>query len=237
MLFEKEMISPKTQTIDDWFGLIEYYLKPLTDYINKLTEEQRKDLRSYFGGGADTRFWRTFQNAIAKERLDFNPIGLKEYWQDENKEYNNETQICLNDIEKRAKDIISGKLEELYGDAWLIKGVPKSVYTKAKKIADDKIYKNITNNCDETEISAWDFVDMSDCKQIVLYGKNWSSVFDEIFTRPDDEKISGGKDVKTEWLNRLNILNNKLMKDSFSVSYNDYNYVKSIYEHSCNEQI
>ena len=65
MLVEKGMIHPKTQELDDMFGLLMYYLKPLTDYINNLTAEQRKDLRSYFGGGADTRFWRAYQKAIA----------------------------------------------------------------------------------------------------------------------------------------------------------------------------
>lgn len=35
------MIQPKTQALDDMFGLIQYYLKPLTDYINNLNAEQR----------------------------------------------------------------------------------------------------------------------------------------------------------------------------------------------------
>lgn len=65
MLVEKGMILPKTQDLDDVFGLIKYYLKPLCDHINALSAEQRKDLRGYFGGGADTRFWRAYQKAIA----------------------------------------------------------------------------------------------------------------------------------------------------------------------------
>lgn len=41
--------------------------------INNLNAEQRKDLRGYFGGGADTRFWRAYQKAIADMRPDFKP--------------------------------------------------------------------------------------------------------------------------------------------------------------------
>lgn len=36
MLVDKAMISPKSQDLDDMFGLIRYYLKPLADYINNL---------------------------------------------------------------------------------------------------------------------------------------------------------------------------------------------------------
>ena len=62
MLVDKGMITPKSQDLDDMFGLIQYYLKPLTDYINALNAEQRKDLRGYFGSGAIPRFWRTYQS-------------------------------------------------------------------------------------------------------------------------------------------------------------------------------
>ena len=56
MLVEKEMIDPKTQELEDMFGLISYYLKPLTTYINGLDAEQRKEIKKVFGGGGDVRF-------------------------------------------------------------------------------------------------------------------------------------------------------------------------------------
>ena len=230
MLVEKEMIQPKSQELDDMFGLIQYYLKPLVDYINSLTAEQRKDLRGYFGGGADTRFWRAYQKAIANARLDFTPEGLDEYWQNETKIYNDETKSMLADIETKIKGIISERLSEYFGDGWLIKGLPKSVYTRAKSEADNASYESIANDNEEIEFPIWDFVTLPECKQIAIEGKNWTLFFEDTFVRPEEVNISGGKDSKTEWIIRINAIKNKLMKDSYSVPVDEYSYVKSIFD-------
>ena len=230
MLVEKGIISPKTQDINDMFSLIEYYLKPLTEYLNALTPEHRKNLRGYFGGGADTRFWRAYQKAIADSRPDFNPEGLNEYWQNESKEYNDDTRTMLKELESRIKMVISSKLEDYYGESWLIKGLPKSIYTKAKNEADEAIYESVANNGDEIDIPIWDYVPLSDCKQIIINGKNWSMLFEDIFVRPEEEKISGGKEAKTEWVIRLNTITNKLQNDKYSVPVDEYSFVKSVYD-------
>ena len=230
MLVEKGMIFPKTQALDDMFGLIQYYLKPLTDYINDLTPEQRKDLRGYFGGGADTRFWRAYQKAIADARPDFMPEGLDEFWQNETKAYNEETKTMLYEIESKMKDIISGRLEEYYGDSWLIKGLPKAIYTKAKNEADEAMYDHIANDGDETEIPIWNYVTLFDCKPIILNGKNWSLFFEDTFIRPEEISLAGGKDRKTDWILRLCTIMNKLLKESYSVPVDEYSYVQGIHE-------
>jgi DNA sulfur modification protein DndB len=230
MLVDKGMISPKSQELDDLFGLIEYYLKPLTSYINCITSEQRKDLRGYFGGGADTHFWRAYQKAIADARPDFCPEGLYEYQQNETKVYNDETRTMLNEIESRIKLIISERLNEHYGESWLIKGLPKNIYTKAKSEADEAVYENVSNDGDDVEIPIWNYVTLSDCRQIVINGKNWSLLFEDTFVRPEEEKISGGKDAKTEWITRLNTITNKLANDRYSITADEYSYVKSIHE-------
>ena len=230
MLVDKGMIMPKSQDLDDMFGLIQYYLKPLTDYINSLNMEQRKNLRGYFGGGADTRFWRAYQKAIADARRDFKPEGLEEYWQNETKMYNDETKSMLREIESKVKDIISGRLVDYFGDSWLIKGLPKTIYTKAKKDADEAMYEHVLNNGEEIEIPIWNYITLADCKQIALNGRNWSLFFEDTLVRPEEINLAGGKDPKTEWILRLNTINNKLLKDSYSVPVDEYSYVKSIYE-------
>lgn len=230
MLVDKGMINPKSQPIDDMFGLIQYYLKPMTDYINNLTIDQRKDLRGYFGGGADTRFWRAYQKAVADARPDFNPDGLDEYWQNETKLYNEETKSMLREIESKVKLLVSTRLEEYYGESWLIKGLPKNIYTKAKNAADEALYEQISNNGDEIDIPIWDYVPLVECKPIVLNGKNWSMLFEDILVRPEESNIVGGKEPKTDWIIRANTIMNKLTKDSYSVPVDEYSYVKSIHE-------
>ena len=230
MLVEKGMIQPKTQELDDMFGLIKYYLKPLADYINNLTSEQRKDLRGYFGGGADTRFWRAYQKAIADMRPDFNPEGLEEFWQNETKIYNEETQEMLREIVSRVKLLISERLGEYFGDSWLIKGLPKNIYTKAKGEADEAMYVHVSSTGEEIDIPIWDYVTLPECKQIILNGKNWSLFFEDTFVRPEESNITGGKDAKTDWLLRINSIANKLAKESYSVPVDEYSYVKSVYD-------
>lgn len=230
MLVEKGMITPKTQALDDMFFLIQHYLKPLTDYINNLNSDQRKDLRGYFGGGADTRFWRAYQKAIADARPDFKPEGLDEYWQNETKAYNDETRSMIYEIQDRIKLVISKRLEDYYGDSWLIKGLPKAVYTAAKNEADEEMYKRVSNDGDDEEIPVWDYVTLSDCKQIMLNGQNWSLFFSDTFVKPGEEKRSGGKDSKTDWVLKINSIMNKLSKESYSVPVDEYSYVKETYD-------
>ena len=230
MLVEKGMINPKTQALDDMFGLIQYYLKPLTDYINNLNSDQRKDLRGYFGGGADARFWRAYQKAIADMRPDFKPEGLDEFWQNENKMYNDETISMIRGIVDKTKLLISERLEDYYGESWLIKGLPKSVYTRAKSEADEAMYIHVTNTGEEIDIPIWDYVTLPECKQTVIDGKNWSLFFEGVFVRPEESNTPGGKDAKTDWMLKINSIYNKLSKESYSVPVDEYTYVKSIFD-------
>ena len=230
MLVDRGMISPKNQELDDMFDIIKYYIKPLCDYINELNAEQRKDLRGYFGGGADTRFWRAYQRAVANARPDFNPEGLEEFWQNESKIYNDETRTMLFELESKIKDIISDKLQDYFGDSWLIKGLPKNIYTRAKNESDEAMYESVANNGEEVDLPIWNFVSLAECKPIILNGKNWSTLFEDIFVRPEEVNLSGGKEPKTDWILRLNTIGNKLAKESYSVTVDEYSYVKSIYE-------
>lgn len=230
MLVEKGMIYPKNQALDDMFGLIQYYLKPLADYINRMNAEQRKDLRGYFGGGADTRFWRAYQKAIADMRPDFTPEGLEEFWLNENKMYNDETRSMIQEIVDKIKLLISERLDDYFGDGWLIKGLPKNIYTRAKGMADDAVYAHVSRTGEEIDFPIWDYVTLPDCKQIVMNGRNWSLFFEDTFVRPEEANIVGGKEAKTDWMLKINSISNKLLKESYSVPVDEYTYVKSVYD-------
>jgi DNA sulfur modification protein DndB len=119
---------------------------------------------------------------------------------------------------------------EYYGDAWLVKGLPRNIYTKAKKLADDKTYELLSNNGDAEDVEIWDYVSLSDCQAIVLNGKNWSTFFEDFMVRPEETKIAGGKEAKTQWIIRLSSIKNKLSKESYSVPVDEYSYIKSIHD-------
>ena len=136
----------------------------------------------------------------------------------------------LREIESKIKDIIAGRLEDYFGDSWLIKGLPKPIYTRAKNEADEAVYEHVSNNGEEIDIPIWNYITLADCKQIVLNGRNWSLFFEDTFVRPEEINLAGGKDPKTDWIIRLNTITNKLQKDSYSVPVDEYSYVKSIYD-------
>lgn len=136
----------------------------------------------------------------------------------------------LYEIESKMKIIISSRLEEYYGDSWLVKGLPKSIYTRAKNEADEVLYEHISNDGDEIEVSVWNYITLSECKPIILNGKNWSLFFEDTFVRPEESNLAGGKDRKTDWILRLCTIMNRLLRESYSVSVDDYSFVRGIHE-------
>lgn len=228
-LVDLKEIFPKSQRTEELIDQVAFYLDPLNEYLNNLTQQERKELRGYFGGGADTRFWRAFQREIAKERSDFNPDGLKEYWENEAKTYNSDSITYLREIEFWIKNTIKTALVKKYEDNWEIKALPKSIYKRAKSIADERNYDSITSGDGVSTVSIWDCVTLKDCKEIITVGSHWTELFESLFTRPEDKKLSGGKSARTEWLERVANLQNKLNMSSYSVTITEFEFIKSIF--------
>lgn len=206
---------------------VEYYLSPLLNYINKLTEEQRIELKSFYGGGAENKYLRYFQKVIYDSINDFSPDGLAEYIENATKEYNATSKEYISAIEEKLKEVIAEALQKHYGDKWLIKGLPKTTYKNAEKAASDKNYELLSND-EESEIDTWDCISLSDCRDIVTYSHNWSEIFEPIITRPEDQKLPN-KEQKTEWITTISKERNKLAKSTYSIPKVTFEIISSIY--------
>lgn len=231
-LVERKEISPKEQKTEDVVKQVAFYLDPLNEYLSHLTRQERKDLRGYFGGGADTRFWRAFQREVAKARSDFQPEGLAKYWEDEAKTYNADSVKYLREIEAWAKHVIQEALASKYGENWTIMGLPKQIYKRAKGEADERNYDSITAGDGSVTISVWDCVTLKECKEIVTVASHWTDLFEDKLTRPEETKLSGGKAAKTKWIEQIEILQNKLAKPSYSVTTEEFDFIKAVYSWS-----
>lgn len=227
-LLEQKKIVPKSQNIDEIVDEVEYYLEPLMSYINTIDDPARKELKGFLGGGADNKFWRSFEKVISEKRDDFNPEGLRELIENETKQYNSESREYLSYIEERVKEMVADALNSYYGDKWLIKGLPKTIYKNAEKMASDRNYDLLSND-EDGEIEAWDCVTLSDCKEIVTYSHNWSEIFEPIMTRPEDKNLST-KDQKTEWMAVMNKEINKMSKQTYSVPKVTFEMISEVYE-------
>lgn len=227
LLIAQNKLFPLTQDIDDIINEVEYYMSPLLNHINKLTEEQRIELKSFYGGGAENKYLHYFQKVIHDSLTDFNPEGLEEYIENTTKEYNATSKEYIYAIEEKLKDVIAESLQEYYGDKWLIKGLPKTTYKEAEKAASDKNYELLSND-EESDIEPWDCISLSDCKDIVVYSRNWSEIFESIITRPEDLLLST-KEQKTEWINTISKEQNKLSKSTYSVPKSSFELISNIY--------
>lgn len=227
-LLEQKKIVPKSQNIDEIVDEVEYYLEPLMSYINTIDDPARKELKGFLGGGADNKFWRSFEKVISEKRDDFNPEGLREFIENETKQYNSESREYLSYIEERVKEMVADALNSYYGDKWLIKGLPKTIYKNTEKMASDRNYDLLSND-EDGEIEAWDCVTLSDCKEIVTYSHNWSEIFEPIMTRPEDKNLST-KDQKTEWMAVMNKEINKMSKQTYSVPKVTFEMISEVYE-------
>lgn len=227
LLIAQNKLFPLTQDIDDIINEVEYYMSPLLNHINKLTEEQRIELKSFYGGGAENKYLHYFQKVIHDSLTDFNPEGLEEYIENTTKEYNATSKEYIYAIEEKLKDVIAESLQEYYGDKWLIKGLPKTTYKEAEKAASDKNYELLSND-EESDIEPWDCISLSDCKDIVVYSHNWSEIFESIITRPEDLILST-KEQKTEWISTISKEQNKLSKSTYSVPKSSFELISNIY--------
>ena len=227
LLIAQNKLFPLTQDIDDIINEVEYYMSPLLNHINKLTEEQRIELKSFYGGGAENKYLHYFQKVIHDSLTDFNPEGLEEYIENTTKEYNATSKEYIYAIEEKLKDVIAESLQEYYGDKWLIKGLPKTTYKEAEKAASDKNYELLSND-EESDIEPWDCISLSDCKDIVVYSRNWSEIFESIITRPEDLILST-KEQKTEWINTISKEQYKLSKSTYSVPKSSFELISNIY--------
>ena len=168
--------------------------------------------------------WRYFQRAIASERSEFMPDGLTKYWEDHGKEFNNESIDMMRKIESAVKKYVREKLEDQYGGKW-INEIPQAVYTAASKDASKHRYETGEGK------DFWDFVTIIGCKDIVVFGKNWSEIFEKKFTLPSELKKTGGKQAKVEWMVLIDKLQRRAIKSNFTVAKTEYQTLGEVYQH------
>ncbi|MBO6516833.1 MAG: DGQHR domain-containing protein [Bacteroidia bacterium] len=229
----KSGLSTKRSSIDELLREIAYYLDPLIDYFKNLTKDEKYDLRKSYGTGGRARYWRTLQKAIHSVRNDFDPPGLTKYWRDEAKAFNEESFKMIRDLETFMKDDFKERLQHYHGGTWFKSGLPKSVYDSSIQKAADKNYEAKTK---AEEVEPWDCLNIIDYRKISTYGRNWSEIFEKFYTKPGEEKLRGGKDAKTKWMQKLERIRNQNFH-SYSVKEDEYEFLKELYDWLINKTV
>lgn len=199
-LISNKVINPLKSDVNKVVEYSTIYFKYIVEYWNQMSNDEYINLKSRYGDGGKTRFWRTFQLAIHKKDNDFNPEGMKKYWDDNSlKNYLNAQEIIA-EIEGYLKNNIKSILEEEYGKNWIKKGVLKKVYIEINNLASQKNYEAD----DGEEVEPWDCLNLINYKEILW--DQWR-LFESDYTWPGKENEN--KKEKISWFNQLNDIRNK----------------------------
>ena len=212
-------------------------LAPLAEYIKNLDEDLKTALMKEKGASGPTKYWRKFQAAINEFYDDFNPEGLKEYVENEEKALNDISYRMIRDIESFMQNDFKEKLSERYGEEWAWK---KGVPDKIADMAEDSMRKKNRTRSKAEETDEWDNLDLIHYRTIA--DKNWSYMvkgedgknknvnFMKIYyMRPGDE--SEKKENQHKWLVKLNDIRRIVSHvSSDQVGEEEYNFVKDIHD-------
>jgi DNA sulfur modification protein DndB len=224
-------VDVKKASINRILDEVKTYIDPLITFINDLKEEERENLKKAYGAGGETKYWRSFQKIIRETHPDFNPEGLDEYLQKQDRQNNDRAFAIIRDIEKFFNKDFKNRLEEKYGKMWFKKGVPPQIGDEAVALATKK-NRDIEN--EEDEVEPWDCVNIIAYRAIAV--KNWSDVFEKSYTRPGEEKISGGKEEKTKWMVKLEFLRNQNVH-SYFVTEDELRYLEELNDWLIKEEV
>ena len=100
------------------------------------------------------------------------------------------------------------------GSNW-VQDIPKKVYTSA-------VGEKTKHEYETQEVrDLWEFFSMADLCEIILYGTNWSTLFEKVFTLPSEAKKAGGKSAKTTWMRTIDKLQKNAGRSNFNISKQD----------------
>jgi DNA sulfur modification protein DndB len=223
-LAEHEGLNPKAMSPDSVYEEVRPYIVSLCMALNELPREEALELRRGYGSGGTTKYWRKLQALLAGKVGDFEPDGLREYQEEQEKQFNKEAFEITGEIETFLKEDIRQRLEDEFGARWLKDGVPRKVYLNASNLANEK---NLELEKDE-EVEPWDCLHLIDYKEILQYKHDhWVELFEQRYTRPQDEDKKGGWKAKSDWLAELNRIRNGIAHD-YVVSQEDYDFLISV---------
>lgn len=201
------------------------YLDAIIHFFKEITEEKEKELREAYGTTGDQKYWRSLQIAMREFHPEIHYEGLDDYIKREEKENNEMAFKLIREIENSFLKVdVRKRLEEEYDKNWFKKGVPEKIYSEAIALAAKK-NREIEN--EEEEKEPWDQLHLIDYRDIVM--KNWQKIFEKYYTKPGEEKISGGKEAKTAWMAELNRIRNE-NDHTYYVTSQELSFIEQIYD-------
>ena len=189
-LIRRGTLSQKSSTKEQIDSMSPYF-DALINYLCNMPLDDQRQIRLIKGQGADTLWLRMYQNAINKQKPEYNPEGLEGWLETQDKDLQEEGKTCGQQIESIIKDKILIKLEDLYGDLW---------ESKVKKIK-GKCLQRMDDSDDNQDWT--DLMTLQDYKEIIESHWNVQKEGDDLFATFETEfaiKVSDSFKTKTDKL-------------------------------------
>lgn len=206
--------------INEHFEDFKPYLDAIIQGVNDLNDEQKKDLKTSYGGGGRIKYWRTLQGFILSKFPNIIFDGYDEWQKNNTKQFNTQAFSLISDIESRLSIDIKNELIINFGATkWKKVGIPQELLKKLRILKTEK-------ECEDPDIDIdeWDCMHLIDYRDVII--NNWQNIFEKLYTVQNSKGRS--KKDKTEWLVNLNRIRNNIDHNR-SVSEEDFKYLNNIY--------
>ncbi|MGX7420524.1 DGQHR domain-containing protein [Carnobacterium gallinarum] len=222
-LVKRENFDFKEMNKEEVKNEISPYLDSIIEFYKSTSKDELILIKKSYGAGGRIKYWRTLQRAINKNYPEFCPEGMKEYWQNNDMRFNNDSYDMIRDIETYINKDFKEKLINYYGDDWFKSGLPRKVYDEAMQLAASKNYDKLK----EDEVSPWTCLNTIHYREIAVKKENWLHIFSNAYTMPGEEKISGGKDAKTKWIEKFSRIRNE-NHHTYSITEKEFEFLEKI---------
>jgi len=220
-LVTSDGVNPRTMPTEDLVEFVMYYLDPAISYLRELSPEDGAELKRRYGSGGPVRYWRSLQLAIHEEVSDFDPAGMKEWWESQAQTHNDASREITRKVEELLNVDFRERLEAEYGVNWFKEGLPRKVYKEAIDRAADKSFDR------DEDVEPWNALTLINYRDIACKDDaQWQKLFRKRYTMPGAKK-TGGRVAHTKWMVRLNQIRNDLAHIThYSVSDDDFEFLQ-----------
>lgn len=210
------------------------FIESLCHYLqNKIKDEEKAYLEGVYGGGADVKWLRFYQQIINNEIPEYCPPELVEWQEMQNNTIQDEGRNYGREIVKQLRNDIINHLKDLFGDKWELEISPikRTCIEKAEK-QKEKYYKEVG---EELDLDWKEVMDVSEFKTIIE--RNWTKTNHNIPNfKPFEEKYSFDigegnhtKAEKTKWLSYLNSYKDLWNSDNKRLTKSEVDKLKLIH--------
>lgn len=163
-LTERGKVNLHTPSEDRQFAQRKY-LQALFEELKAISEEDKDRLLGKLGSGAETTWFRIFQDFVNRQFSDYEPADLLDWRERQDKELQNEGRELGIEIEQHLKKVVILNLKAIFSKNWDIE--IGAIQRECEKRGKEQMEKSYKEGLGRTEVPWTDMFGVSDYKKII----------------------------------------------------------------------